>query len=204
MTNKPFWEDQYSRRDGFKTFNDGNPTAEVKKLVNEYLRSGKAVDLECGAGRDSLFLAKNGFNVTAIDISASGIAKLKEVAAENKITINAEVKDIREFNFIEEYDLIISMGCLHLISKSDQIILFDKIKNHTKQNGFNSINVFTNEVPVPPDMKPFFAGLFNKGELFVIYRDWDIIDKLEYQFKDDHGNGIHHLHAGHKLIARKR
>jgi hypothetical protein len=53
-------------------------------------------------------------------------------------------------------------------------------------------------------MKPFFKGLFNKGELFEIYRDWKIVDKLEYRFEDDHGNGIHHLHAGHKLIAQKR
>jgi 2-polyprenyl-3-methyl-5-hydroxy-6-metoxy-1,4-benzoquinol methylase len=75
-TNIPFWEDQYSRSDGIKTFNDGNPTAEVKKLVNEYLRRGTAVDLGCGAGRDSIFLAKNGFDVTALDISAAGIASM--------------------------------------------------------------------------------------------------------------------------------
>jgi tellurite methyltransferase len=76
MTNIPFWEDRYSRSDGIKTFNDGNPTAEVKKLVNEYLRSGTAVDLGCGAGRDSIFLAKNGFDVTALDVSAAGIASM--------------------------------------------------------------------------------------------------------------------------------
>jgi tellurite methyltransferase len=144
MTNKPFWEEQYSKPDGLKTFNDGNPTAEVKKLVTGYLHSGKAVDLGCGAGRDSIFLAKSGFDVTAVDISATGIAKLKEVAAENKVTVNAEVKDIREFNFAEEYDVIISVGCLHLIPKKDQILLFDTIKTHTKQHGFNIINVFTN------------------------------------------------------------
>jgi tellurite methyltransferase len=64
--------------------------------------------------------------------------------------------------------------------------------------------VFTNEVPAPSDMEPFFVGLFNKGELFEIYGDWEIIDKREYQFEDDHGNGLKHLHAGHKLIAQKR
>lgn len=204
MTSKPFWEEQYSKDNGIKTFNDGNPTVEVKKLVNEYLKSGKAVDLGCGAGRDSIFLAKNGFDVTALDISVTGITKLIEIANENNLKINAEIKDIREFNFVGEYDLIISMGCLHLIPKRDQIVLFDKIKKHTRKNGFNIINVFTNEVPTPSDMEPFFVGLFNKGELFEIYNNWEIIDKLEYQFKDDHGNGLQHLHAGHKLIARKR
>jgi tellurite methyltransferase len=128
MTNKPFWEEQYSKIDGIKTFNDGNPTAEVKKLVNEYLRTGRTVDLGCGAGRDSIFLAKHGFDVTAVDISATGIAKLKKVATESKLIINAEVKDIRVFNFIGEYDLFISMGCLHLIPKSDQSCYLIKLK----------------------------------------------------------------------------
>ncbi len=204
LDKKPFWEDQYSTTDGIKTFNNGNPSLEIKKLVDEYLKSGRAVEFGCGAGRDSIYLAANGFDVTALDISATGIAKLKEIAAENNLKINVDVKDMREFNYEGEYDLFVAVGCLHLITRNDQMVLFEKIKKHTRKNGFNIINVFTNEVPTPPDMEPFFLGLFNKGELFEIYNDWEIIDKIEYQFNDDHGNGLHHLHAGNKLIARKR
>ena len=68
---------------------------------------------------------------------------------------------------------------------------------HTSVGGVHAISVFTDEAPTPPDMAPFFVGLFKKEELFDIYRDWEILDKNNYRFNDDHGNGLKHTHAGH-------
>lgn len=204
MKPKPFWEDAYAEKDGIKTFGGGNPSPLVRKVAEEILKSGRAVEFGCGAGRDALFLASNGFEVTALDVSASGIKKLKEIAAEKELKINAEVKDMRDFSFKGEYDLFVAMGCLHLIPRNDQKEFFEKVKQHTRKNGINVFTVFTDEVPTPPDMEPFFVGLFEKGELFEIYKDWEIIEKNEYRFTDDHGNGLSHVHAGHNIIARKK
>ena len=52
------------------------PTQIVKSLL-KYKKLGKVLDLGAGEGRNSIFLAEKGFDVTAIDISEIGINKLK-------------------------------------------------------------------------------------------------------------------------------
>ena len=43
----------------------------------ELLRPGRALDLACGTGRNALFLASLGWQVTAVDRSAVGIRLLR-------------------------------------------------------------------------------------------------------------------------------
>lgn len=43
------------------------PHDNIKKFIEMRTKNGNAVDLGCGAGRDTIFLIKNNWNVTAID-----------------------------------------------------------------------------------------------------------------------------------------
>ena len=43
------------------------PHDNIKRFVEIENKRGNAIDLGCGAGRDTIFLIKNGWNVTAID-----------------------------------------------------------------------------------------------------------------------------------------
>lgn len=51
-----------------------HPSALLKDWVSR-LPSGRALDLACGAGRNSLFLARCGFEVTGIDVSSEGLKR---------------------------------------------------------------------------------------------------------------------------------
>ncbi|MEK6923472.1 MAG: methyltransferase domain-containing protein, partial [Nanoarchaeota archaeon] len=57
-----------------KCFWGSKPHAIIKEILN-FKRSGDVLDLGVGEGRDALFLAKNGFSVTGVDISETGIQK---------------------------------------------------------------------------------------------------------------------------------
>jgi SAM-dependent methyltransferase len=79
MDDKTRWNERY--REG--AYSDRLwPSVFLKETVNVFLNSsetsgssaGKAIDLACGAGRNSIFLAKQGFETKAVDISAAGIA----------------------------------------------------------------------------------------------------------------------------------
>lgn len=67
-----------------------NPTVvgEISRLA-----PGTALDIACGTGRHSLLLAKEGWNVTAIDFSAEAIAVLRQEAAARDLRVNAVVAD---------------------------------------------------------------------------------------------------------------
>jgi tellurite methyltransferase len=73
----------------------------------ELVRPGKALDIACGAGRNALYLARLGWQVTAVDSSEAAIAILKENA--KGLEVDARVADLERGEFrIEEsaYDLI--------------------------------------------------------------------------------------------------
>ena len=85
---------------------------------------GEIIDLGCGDGRDTLFLAKQGLSVIGIDISRSAITKAREIAKRHGLNVRYFEKDIvflREEKR-ESYSLAINMGCLHMITDSKQRI----------------------------------------------------------------------------------
>src|SRR5690625_5265461 len=70
---------------------------------------GKALEMGCSNGRNALFLAQQGFEVTAVDNNPTAIQMLRDIAeAENFSHLNAQVYDIPDSNLSEMYDFI---GC---------------------------------------------------------------------------------------------
>jgi tellurite methyltransferase len=71
---------------------DSNLRASAKK-------PRRALDLACGAGRNALWLAEQGWSVTAVDGSAAAIAILRERAAERGLNVEARVADLERDEF---------------------------------------------------------------------------------------------------------
>ena len=97
----------------------------------------KALDIACGEGRNSIFLAQKGFTVTSLDISEEGLAKGEEWAIREGLEIAFSCVDLESFEFTERYDLIINFNFLlrNLIPKMIEtlnpggLLLFDSILN---------------------------------------------------------------------------
>lgn len=84
---------------------------------NEFLRNrysaipkGDVLCLAEGEGRNAVFLAKMGYNVTAVDISAEGIKKTVELANESSVEVNTIVADLKDFDLGEhKWDGVVSI-----------------------------------------------------------------------------------------------
>ncbi len=204
MDKRPFWEKSYKRIGCADTFGGGKPSPELYGLVNRLPQGAKVLDLGCGEGRNSLFFAENGLDVTAVDISEAGIAKLRHLADRKGLFVVTEVQDMRSYIFKDSYDLIVAHGCLHLIERECWMSLLDKIRTHTNPGGYNVIAVFTDKIPPPDDIKEFTVGLFHERELFQLYEGWRIILQESYEFDDEHPDSLKHRHAANKLVAQKQ
>ena len=198
---KPFWEKSYQDK-SVSTFSKG-PTVDLNEYVHIINENSNVLDVGCGEGRNSIFLASKNHIVEAFDISEAGINKAKLIAENMNLNINFMVKNLSEYKFIKKYNVILSHGVLHLPEKQyrDEFIL--KAKENTKINGFNFIGVFTDKLPATPDNAPFTKSLFKVGELLEKYNDWEIIHHLEGTFFDEHPGGIKHEHAYERIIAKK-
>jgi 2-polyprenyl-3-methyl-5-hydroxy-6-metoxy-1,4-benzoquinol methylase len=91
-----------------------NPNSLLVETVKG-MKPGKALDIGMGQGRNSIFLAKNGWNVTGVDIADEAIAVAKKTAMENKLSINAVLSPMETFDFgNNQWDLVVHVyeGCL--------------------------------------------------------------------------------------------
>ena len=71
-----------------------------------------AVDIACGEGRNSLFLAQHGFEVTGLDISDVGLEKGRRQADHTGLSIDFQRVDLDEYEFKNNFDLIINFNFL--------------------------------------------------------------------------------------------
>lgn len=97
------WDERFGR----KEFALGkNPNPFLKKHIH-LLPRGKALDIATGEGRNAVFLAQNGFEVDAVDISEKGLKKVRALAREKGVKINTVLVDLDQYQIEKErYDLI--------------------------------------------------------------------------------------------------
>ncbi len=166
----------------------------------------KVLDIGCGEGKDAVFLARNGYNVTAFDISEQGLSKARQLADHCDVKIDFFRADIRDFRLEADYDIIFSSGVFHYIQPDLRESVVYNLKSHTSKGGINVINVFVRKpfVSLPPDAEAseFAAGDWKSGELFMYYHDW-LFQKNEERIFDCNSGGIPHKHCMDVLIAEK-
>ncbi len=103
MSNKERWNLKY---EGTTYIYGKEPTAFLNEKLS-LLKKGKALVLAMGEGRNAVYLAENGFDVTGVDISAVGIEKCERLAEERGVVVNSVVADLTDYDMgSEQYDLI--------------------------------------------------------------------------------------------------
>jgi len=201
-------EDSYNKKYSEKDYYWGkNPSSTATKLIEiistiNYTGS-KLIDLGCGEGRNSIFFAKKGFEVLAIDISEKGLKKAEKYAEEERVKIKTLKENIINCTLDEKYDIVFSTGVLHYLPPEQRIKKFQNYKDFTNTDGINAFSVFVKKpfIKKAPDADTK-AYLFKSGEIMTYYWDWEIIYCTEEIFDCNSGN-IPHRHAVNRIIARK-
>lgn len=162
----------------------------------------KVLVIGCGEGKDAVFLARCGYDVSAFDISEKGIEKTNHLAENARVHVNTFKADIRDYRLNQSYDILYSVGVLHYIKPELRGEIISNYRDHTDDKGINAFDILVD--------KPFLAPLLEKetflwrsGELLTYYHDWFIEDFSEY-ICDCKLPGFPHEHAMNRMFARKR
>jgi len=101
------------------------------------LPKGAVLDLAMGEGRNGVFLATKGFDVTGVDISKEGLKKAKALAAQRGVTLTTIVADLEEYTITPNtFDVII---CTYYLQRN----LFPKIAAALKPGGMALVETYT-------------------------------------------------------------
>jgi len=146
--------------------------SKIVEVVKEYaeLATGReALDIACGMGRNSKFLAERGFNVDALDISPVAINALKNIPYVNAIEVDFDTYKLKE----NSYDLIV---CTYFLNRS----LFPQIEKALKEDGIFIFETFmhhSNNTKAPSNR----TFLLEEGELEITFDDrYDILHLQEF------------------------
>jgi ubiquinone/menaquinone biosynthesis C-methylase UbiE len=135
---KDFWNSRYSEQE----FAYGTqPNAFLKERL-EKIKSGTALFLGEGEGRNAVYAATLGWQVDAVDFSSSAKVKALKLADKNNVTLNFEVCDLNEYEFKKNYYDLVVMIFLHLPFELREKVFKNSI-NSLKSNGILLIEVFS-------------------------------------------------------------
>ncbi|MCN0151842.1 class I SAM-dependent methyltransferase [Salinispora arenicola] len=105
-------------RSPFNPKSTDNPDDALVDLVEgpDALPRGRALDLGCGHGRHSIYLARQGWDVTGIDIVGHAVATARAKAAEAGVSprlIAGDVTELTQLGVTGSHSLIVDAGCFH-------------------------------------------------------------------------------------------
>jgi SAM-dependent methyltransferase len=94
------------------------PPPEVLALIPT-LPPGRALDVGCGYGRASIFMALQGWQVDGIDFVPKAIEVARQRALSNGVTINFHLGDMTNLDFLSgSYDFALDVGCSHSLDSA--------------------------------------------------------------------------------------
>ncbi len=153
------WEQHYAEAGNLEL-----PPSPLVVEVAEMTAPGRALDLACGAGRNALYLGSLGWDVVAVDSSASAVRIVRERAAAAGVRIDARRADLENGEFAIEpggYDLICDFFYL-------QRELFGAIREGVRPGGMVAA-----EIHLRDDQPRRFV--LEPGELRREFEGWKIL-----------------------------
>ncbi len=196
------YESRYDTEEYYWGVKPSEMCFEVMKLLPP-TKPLRVLDIGCGEGKDAVFFAKNGYKVSAFDITQSGIDKAKRLAEQHRVNVNFFRADVKDFRLESEFDVIFCSGVLHYIPNELREEIFKNYRSHTSAGGLNAMNAFVKKpfIPVPPD-KDSRNFKWRSGELFGYYDEW-LLHMCDEVVFDCNSGGVPHKHCMDSVIAQK-
>jgi 2-polyprenyl-3-methyl-5-hydroxy-6-metoxy-1,4-benzoquinol methylase len=170
------WDKQYVEARGSDT-----PASFLRQVFETdvwQLPRGRALDIACGQGRNSLYLAERGFEVVAMDISAVALNEARKRAELKQLRIDWRQADLEAVRFDEAaYDFIVNFNYL-------QRSLIPHIKRAIKSGGHVVFETYLiDQIAIGHPKNPDY--LLRHNELLEHFREFRILCYREGKFKDN-------------------
>ena len=106
-----FWDERYAADE---LVYGSAPNDFLAKQAHRFPKTGRALDIGAGEGRNALFLASLGLDVLAVDQSAVGMQKAQRLARERGLSLRTQAADLNDFQAEPNFFDVISSIFVHL------------------------------------------------------------------------------------------
>lgn len=125
-------------REGRPPWDTGRVSGELVRLVDEgAIRPCSTLELGCGTGADAVWLARHGFEVTAIDISPIAVERARLRGEQEDALVRFVTDDALEFaRSAGSFDLVYDKGFYHHVRRTDLDRFLDILWRITRPGSF--------------------------------------------------------------------
>jgi len=179
------------------------PAQALVKLEEHLLPNGKTLVVADGEGRNSVYLASKGFQVTATDYSEVGSSKARKLAEMQGQKVNYLVQDIYETNWSNnQYDNVIAIF-IQFVPPEKQRSVLNSLRKATKFGGTLLVHGYTPEqVALKTGGPPNTDHMYTTELLNEIYSGMKIIISNEYRIVIEEGQGHNGMSALIDFVAK--
>lgn len=89
------------------------PPGLLVDALNARGEASTALDVGCGAGTYSMYMARRGYRVTGVDFMLEAVELLHRQSAESGLSVTAVQSDILVWAPHHAFDVVLDVGCLH-------------------------------------------------------------------------------------------
>ncbi|CAN5160437.1 class I SAM-dependent methyltransferase [soil metagenome] len=196
---KNMWDDRYKEQD--YAYGKG-PNLFFASWLKKF-EPGSILMPADGEGRNGVFAAMLGWQVTSFDLSAEGRSKALALAEENGVNIEYSVGDLEKLQFQNEsFDAI---GLVYAHFAADKKSLYHKkLNDYLKPGGVIILEAFSKEHLLLNKLDPKVGGpkdmdmLFSAAEVIADFENYDVLMLEEKEVVLDEGK----YHIGKSAVVR--
>ena len=136
MGEKKDWDQRYDEED--MPWDTGMPEIALINLIAHWPKCIKRVmDVGCGTGSNAVWMAEQGIEVTAMDISAKALALAEQRCTEHGVKCRLVKADFLTCTPTGQYDLLFDRGCFHCTDGAEERLRFaQQAATHLKAGGY--------------------------------------------------------------------
>ncbi|MGQ0637083.1 MAG: class I SAM-dependent methyltransferase [Planctomycetaceae bacterium] len=198
MTEHIDWNDRY--RDGNLPWDTGQPSSELERVVSRHaIRPCRALELGCGTGSNSVWLAQQGFEVTGVDLAPLAVERAEKRAQEAGVKAHFVVADVLQLpDLAGPFAFFFDRGCYHAVRRSAPEEYAPAVARQLSSGGRGLILAGNAREPHDPG-PPVVTEEQIRDELGQAFR---IVDLHEFRF--DEAPDIPERFLGWSCLVEKR
>ncbi|PSL20440.1 class I SAM-dependent methyltransferase [Shimia abyssi] len=196
------WEERYA---GSADYVFGTAPAQFLLDHQTHVTPGaSALAVADGEGRNSVYMAQCGLDVTALEFAPTALARANRLAADKNVSLTFKEEDVLTRTWEQDRFDIVAGIFIQFVGPDGRRLQFNGMKQATKPGGLVMLHGYTpKQLEHGTGGPPFKENMYTDAILRAAFVGWKIVTCHAYEREVQEGRGHSGMSALIDFIARK-
>jgi SAM-dependent methyltransferase len=166
VDNVEYWDSKFRSGSAMIEWDKNwRPALKLQEAVEQgVIQPGRVIELGCGSGNDAIYLARQGFEVTAVDLAPTALSLAARKAEQAGVQVNWVLADALALPELGSFDFIFDRGCYHWVRHVNAAAYVESLRRLSRPGARCLILSFNRDGPGgvrEHQMRDDFSALFD-------------------------------------------